>query len=436
MTMSAFMQLLDQKPAAAEGATSYSCQHEEAAKKSLVDLCRSVLVSNLERFPPEAFAILDEEEWDNLIRVRYARTQPQKGKGGLDGRGRMNPAVAEKFMSELEKTIPHLAQSEVADKLVWRDIVEFKFKGGGLSRPRGLMYPWPVLEGLAEEYGKTLLSISQLNSIDKELRTVAFRTISEICEMPMDVSLLKSSGIGKAVKKFIKSCSSNECLSAFDEPISNSNIRETPRTKLEAVLQSWMALAASSGVQMKNSMDDDIPPDVTCLHDLAEARKCKFWRDLYNTLEIYDEKRRSNQGAKMRERRHRLNSVRPKVVTVHLSSSRQNAILDRRHCSSVALGPAKQKIQQLKMEASVTSMRRRPPNQAVKTQPIPSTNSSGNGFGAAVAFAKGQHGAKRKQGSGVKIATVQLSGNKRMRIPDSKKAAANMQRLAKKAGFR
>lgn len=427
------MQMLDQKPPAAEDGEA--CYTIGTRMKSLVDLCRGVLVSNLERFPSEAFAILDEEEWENIIQVRYDRTRPQRGKGGLDGRGRMNPAIGEKFMMEVERANPHLSMSDVTDKLVWKDIVEWKFRVGGLSRPRGLLYPWPVLEALAESCGQTLLTTAKMTSLDDEARIMVNRTIKEICDMPMDVTLLKSSGIGKAVKKFIKACCCNESLNVFDDPISSSNIRETPRSKLEAVLNSWMAMAASSGVHMKDSDDAELnaTTDTTCLQDLAKARKCIFWRDLYATLDKYDEERRSNQGARMRERRQVLDSVRPKIVKVRHASSRQNAILDRQRYSSGATSGPKAKIQQIKMEASVTSMRRRPPTQTIQTPLPPFANPSGSGFGAAVAFAKGQKGGKRKQG--ISTTTVQLGGNKRMRIPDSKKAAANMQRLAKGGGF-
>jgi hypothetical protein len=303
--MSGFMAMLDKKPAASNAESFYSCNDRESQRSTLVDLCRVVLVNNLERYPPEAFGILDEEEWENVIRVRHERTRPQKGKGGLDGRGRMNPAVGDKFMLELERTTPHLAQSGVVDELVWKDIVELRFKVGGLSRPVGLLYPWPVLEGMAEHYASSLSHISKMDGLDKQAQRLGFRTIEEVCQIPMDVSLLKSSGIGKAVKKFIKACSSNHCLQIFDEPIS-SDIRETPRTKLEAVLQSWMAMAAENGVKMKAIKGQETSLDSCCSKHLAKARKCNSWRELYGILNEYDEKRRSNQGARMRERRQRL----------------------------------------------------------------------------------------------------------------------------------
>ena len=74
--------------------------------ENLSTLCRNVIVSNLERYPGEAFAILDEQEWDNLIKLKHTSTRPRLGKGGLDGTGRMNPVVSDKFITEVEESVP------------------------------------------------------------------------------------------------------------------------------------------------------------------------------------------------------------------------------------------------------------------------------------------------------------------------------------------
>ena len=104
--------------------------------ENLSTLCRNVIVSNLERYPGEAFAILDEQEWDNLVKLKHTSTRPRLGKGGLDGSGRMNPVVSDKFITEVEENVPHFAYSEIVDTLVWKDLVNFRFKPGGLSRPK------------------------------------------------------------------------------------------------------------------------------------------------------------------------------------------------------------------------------------------------------------------------------------------------------------
>lgn len=414
---------MDRKPAALM-MVSQSEPSYIGPEVSLVDRCRNVVVSNLERYPPEAFGILDEGEWNTIIKCRHERTKPQKGKGGLDGTGRMNPAVGDKFMLELESSIPEFAQSDLVDKLIWKDIVEHRFKVGGLSRPKGLLFPWPVLEDMAEQHGSTLLSLAKMNSIDQEARKRGMKAIKAICEMPMDVTLLKSSGVGKTVKKFLKACSTNECLQVFDEPLSPQDLRDTPRSKLEAVLQVWMQMAANSGVRMSTSTDTDLSVDDQCTKDLAKARKCNSWRELFAVLTAYDEKRKSNHGARMRERRQKLDSVRPKIVKVRHATKRHNDIINRQR----SLDAASSKFQQIRMEANVTSTRRRPPV-------TPSAQSaSGGGFGAAVAFATGRKSLKSKAQT-ARPTTVQLSGNKLMKVPNSKKAAANLQRMAKKGGF-
>lgn len=53
---------------------------------SLVSLCRSVVVANLERYPPETFGICDEEEWIAIVKLRHNSTRPKEGQGGLDGK--------------------------------------------------------------------------------------------------------------------------------------------------------------------------------------------------------------------------------------------------------------------------------------------------------------------------------------------------------------
>jgi hypothetical protein len=385
-----------------------------------------MIVTNLERYPAEAFALLDEAEWESIVKSRHERTRPSKGKGGLDGTGRMTPAVGDKFLSEVEAAVPLLAQSETVDKLVWKDVVEHRFRVGGLSRPKGLLFPWPVLEARMEAAGNALLNLVKKDTITDENKRSALNAIRALSESSMNISLLKSSGIGKSVKKFLKACSSNEGLQYFDEPFSSQNVRETPRTKLESTLQSWMAMAANSGVEIKGTTKGDSSAGNDHDEDPEAAKNCQTWRDLFTALKENDENRRSNQGAKMRERRQKLDSVRPKIVKVRQASSRQNSMLDRQQGSTSTSGNSK--LSQLRMEAAVTYTRRSPPP-PIRAKTVTAT---GAGFGAAVAFASGQKTGKRKAAP---AAMVQLAGGKRMKIPDTKKARTNLkQRLMRKGG--
>jgi hypothetical protein len=305
--------------------------------------------------------------------------------------------------------------------------VQQKFRLGGVSRPKGFTYPYPVLEARVKQAGNVLLDLIKFDAIDEEGKRSALKAINIICELPMDISLLKSSGIGKAVKKFLKSCDAHERLQCFDEPITNQNIRETPRTKLDTVLQSWMSMAAKSGVKMKDDPSADPSAADDCDQHLAAAKNCKSWRELYIALKEYDEKRRSNQGARMRERRQRLDSVRPKIVKVRHASSRQNSILNRQHgqigdgTSTSSLG--KLKIDQLRKEARVVSTRRAPPVQ-LSRKPVLGTKPAG-GFGAAVAFAHGHNSNNNRKTS---TTMVELAGGKRMKMPDAKKKSSNIKK--------
>ena len=398
-------------------------------QKTLASLCRSVIAGNLERYPGEVFAILDEGEFESIIKLRHERTRPQRGKGGLDGTGRMNPAVSDKFLSELEGAVPHLAQSNVVDTLVWKDIVQHKFKIGGLARPKGLTYPWPVLVDMVKQAGKNLTDLTKSDTIDEEGKRSALRSIQIICSLPMNVSLLKVTGIGKSVKKFLKSCDSHERFQCFDEPLTTSqNIRETPRLQLDLVLRTWMAMAAKSGVTMSkdNPTSEESSVVEECDKHLSEAENCKSWRELYITLKAHDENRRSNQGARMRERRKKLDSCRPKIVKVRRASSRQNSILSKQQGGIGEATTANLKMNKLRIEARVTSMRRSLPGQAIsssRNHPVSNPKTVG-GFGTAVAtFATGHKSNKRKANS---TTIVELAGGKRMRIPDAKKKSADI----------
>lgn len=405
------------------------------SQSSLVDLCRSVIVINLERYPPDALGILDEDEWDNIVHVRYETTKPQKGKGGLDGKGRVNPAIGEKFMFELETTIPLLTQSKIVDELVWKDIVEFKFRTGGVSRPRWLLYPWPVLQQVVKDYEKTLARVTQMDVLDGDTRELCIRTIQGVCELPMDVPLLNSSGIGRTVTKFIKACSvGTRCLHVFCEPMTSSNAKDTPCARLEGTVQAWKQMAASGGVQIKDLVES--PSIDTCSFSMSKTRTCMSWRDLLEALDSYDMVRKSSQGARMRERRQMLDKVRPKVVKVRQASSRQEAIISRQGLSTKPC-PAKRRIQKLRMEASISSMRRGGPTNPVATTAFPgSTASSATrvGFGAAVASATGQRGRPSSnnmhQGS-KKGSLLHVKGVRQMLIPDSKKGGTSLHRPSK-----
>lgn len=359
-----------------------------------------------------------------------------------------------KFIAEVERNASHLAHSKVADELVWKDLVEFKYRAGGVSRPRWLLYPWPVLEQVVEDYGNNLLRLAKSEQIDKSSLELGHRTIEGIFEIPMDVALLKSSGIGKAVQKFLKQCSSSgERLRSFDEPIS-SDPKVTFRERLDNVLRTWKAMAEQSGVVVKGDVVVMSGPDSSIDHagaDLSKlAHSCKSWRDLFAALGSYDEKRRSSQGARMRERREKLDKVRPKIVKVRHANSRQNALIDRSGIvPTKASTRAKHNIQKIRTEVSTVVSRRGPSEHCPLNASSSSTTrhlrnqlTGANGFGTAVALAASRQTGRSTTPRGHSSRTPSTRaihvevGNRRMRIPDSKKASANLKNFANRQGRR
>lgn len=410
----------------------------------LSELCLNAIVKDLERYPAAAFGIIDEFQWDSIIQLRHKRTKPLKGKGGIDGSGRLHPAVTDKFMLEVEEVNPHLNQSKIADIYAWKDIVEFKFKKGGLSRPKGLLYPWPVLVQQMEDSGNVLadcitaLAGEHEASVaeNEKVKASTIRVIKFISESPMDLNLLKCTGIGKKVKKFLKKSTKLEFM---DEPYvytSGKDIRQTPRTTLNQTLQSWMDLAADSGVKMKEdeARSGDNSTAATTASILTAAKKCDSWRSLYHTLKIHDEDRKSMHGEKMRARRRRLDTVRPKIVKVHRASAKQDRMLNRSSFGS-GYNPSRQtetsgssKMRELRMEAQVTSTRRAPPSAAA----VASARKQTSGFGAAVAFAAvGKKVTGRRKTAPI-TKTVNLAGGKRISVPDAKGVSSvNVQKRLK-----
>lgn len=272
-------------------AVGTSTRYQNRSPKTLMEMCRDVIVSNLERYPPEAFGICDEELWISILELRHKRSCPKEGSGGLDGTGRMVPAVSDKFLESVEQCNPHLSDCSVADEMLWRDCVEYRFRRGGLTRPEALLWPWPVLIEHTKSICTSLLvedpSTNQINMESTIKDPIAYLT-----KAPMSVSLLRDSGAGKILKKAIKSASNT-----MDQDVLN---------QMKKILSSWMALAANSGIDMKSherelSIHDSIRTEDA--NDLAVAETCLTWRHLFRALKVREEERRQSQGKRMRELR-------------------------------------------------------------------------------------------------------------------------------------
>ena len=241
-----------------------------AFSSTLQEACRSVIVANLERYPPESLGVLEEQEWNLLITYRHEKTKPKKtsstnpghgGGGGLDGTGRLTPALSDKFLAAVEKVHPDekVRESTVADTLLWKDCVNFSFRRGGLTRPRVLEYPWPLLVQRLERAVETTATLLPATLVDpaasttvdhsEETAELTSETMSAIHDLdasltvleesPISVQLLVDTGAGKILKKSLKKHNPQE-----------SHV-PGGMERLERLLDSWKQVAQREGVQLQ-----------------------------------------------------------------------------------------------------------------------------------------------------------------------------------------
>ena len=368
--------------------------------------------------------MLGEYAWGSIIKLKHERTAPDKGK-------RRTPAITERFLAAVEQENPHLAGSSIADKLVWKDIVDAKFPSNGLARPRGLLYPWPILVQRVARAGSDLLELYDTKEVgDKDKRNLE-RAVQVLFDTPMCVSLLQETEIGKTIKKFIKTTTSKkktkaEELGIYTERSNKSNAKPmSPLQQLEDLLQSWKDMAAKSGVAIHDSSRNAAVEDDG---DLSAAESCLTWRDLFTLLQDRETHRRVNQGVRMRESRALRAKNQPKIVKVRPAKAKHDAILHRpvgsRFGSSIAsLPPSKNKFQTLRDESKVAT---------TWQKSAPGAKIMSSSFGNAVAFSGVGKSAKGLKTGATK--TLALAGGKRMKVPTKIPANTLKKKLSK--GFR
>lgn len=257
--------------------------------------------------------------------VKKSQTTSKKLFGGLDGKGRRHPAIADKILRRIENANPHLANSDFVDNLIWKDCVNYKFKSGGNSRPKELICPWPILVKNLKCAGNNLSSL--LNG--KEDIVFFKNTLKTLEGAPMNVALLKQSNIGKSVKKFIKECGKQQdidCesqLSYIWTPI----IGEASFIdKLQCLLQKWKDIVAASGVEVNSARIglNEMKPVVTQQNvmDMRVCENVQSWRDLHCALEERGKTMLKNNGAKMRRAREELAISKHRVKKANIKVSR------------------------------------------------------------------------------------------------------------------
>lgn len=423
------LQFIPLRPPAFDLKKSKSRLAEVSPDASLEYRCRVVVAMHLERYPPEAIGMLGEHAWGSVIKLKYERTAPDKGK-------RRTPAITERFLAAVENENPHLAESSVADKLVWKDIVESKFPSNGLARPRGLLYPWPILVQRVVKASNDLLELFDTDEVGDKDRHNLERAIQVLFDTPMSVALLQETEVGKAIKKFIKLSRKNPKAQELDiftaRPLvscTKSNGKSmSPLQQLELLLQSWKDIAAKSGVEIQDSNRDLRNPVAEDDHerDLKAAESCQSWRQLFHLLQERETNRRVSQGARMRESRERIAQNQPKIVKVRPAKAKHDAILNRPvgkmySSSSVAsLPPTKNKMQMLKDESKVAcAWQKSSAGQKV----------SANSFGNAVAFAGIGKSAKKLKVT--PATTVPVASGRRMVVPTKIPASTLRKKLSR-----
>lgn len=342
---------------------------------SLSRMCQKIIVANLEKFPPEVFQHLGEPLWDEIVQLAYHQTAPKEGK-------RQIPAIKPSILRRIESESPNLARSSVADTLVWKDCVEFSFKSGGLTRPKALQVPWPDLIDMIEQSGRKLLEYG----FDAE--EVAF-----LSETPMTIKLLQDTGIGRTVKRVMK-----------------QEANATHKEKLGNLLMKWKNEASRQGADIR--VQDDVSQESAehDIEDLQALELCSGWRTLYTILREREERRKSEQGKRMREMRENLSKVRPKVGKVRVVSTQESRMLghplETGNRARVIAAPVSKKLMKVRREATVSASRR-PTVVSNKPQKPKS-------FSAAVAFASG---ATNSNGKKRKAPGVNIGNGKVLHVP-------------------
>jgi len=398
---------------------------------SLRELCLLTICTKIERYPPEAFAMLSPDEWDIVIERRWQATAPKKKhmtnnplgaalsknasstkEGGLDGTGRMIPALNAPCLREIEAVNEHLAESAVADRLIWKDCVEYTFPigSGDFGRPKPLRLPWPMLIKSMQNAGQTLTKTwsfisdnldddDQILNQESTLAKYRFETeeaLHALNDAPMTIGLLNESGVGKVISKLVKqmhkrknqaesedSVSITESYMLFDENLSQQSSvprmhvqhesQRSPLSQLEELLDSWKYLASAKGVNVSASPSSTTrsleiitgqgrrTTDEQHKKDISTGHKCLSWRQLYSALEQRKEAMKSSMSAKLRKTREKLDTEQLKTkacVTLTRSSggnSKREAILRIRALESAisAHGGGKGKMSLLRAETQV-----------------------------------------------------------------------------------
>jgi len=393
---------------------------------SLLDLTTQMVASNIEKYPPGALGILSEYQWDNIVRARVANkgfnsnlhaaaatinstvdgSNKDKLMGGsgwtkvktsfaLDTQSgkKQLPALSEKVLQSIEQhpNNVHISKSKLADELLWKEIVDYKFNGI-INRPTSLQIPRDLLIERLNGWSVKLLEIvsppkeetdesRSLQVISSNRRTHQLPIILQsLKNVPMDVTLLTDTNIGKSVSKAakvmrklwkkVKNLSDSEKevnllgYSFFWRPMSEQNGNKievhtiSQLEFLQKIIEDWKNMAADNGVEVASKSSASSPkkkqkindnqmhaswssnggtksttiPIATCGKDKKISMKqhqidmkllneSPDWRSLYQSLCKREEMLKKSHGDRVRTIRDNLKKDRPTVGKVVLKKA-------------------------------------------------------------------------------------------------------------------
>mmetsp|Transcript_10043 Transcript_10043/g.15048 ORF Transcript_10043/g.15048 Transcript_10043/m.15048 type:complete len:319 (-) Transcript_10043:137-1093(-) len=260
-------------------------------------------------------------------------------------------------------------------------------------------------------------------SCEKKIRAI----VKELQNTPMSVPLLAESGVGKALKKFIKKLHKFHELSGTDE---EEKFFESSTTRLEKLLGGWKDMASANGVDMSRSNkashrgstlpqerlssvsgQDRHTSNEQHTKDISLIQKCAQWRDLFHVLAEREQTLIRNHGAKMRKIRDNLEVGRPKIITASTKKRGVTKIL-REQGGIQALNNNPRKLGKLRQEFKERNVKIQGGRACIRTisTTLPCTSQQSS-FGSSVSSAMN---AGKKRSSPLSFAST-----KRSRLSDT-----------------
>jgi hypothetical protein len=161
---------------------------------------------------------------------------------------------------------------------------------------------------------------SNIEAINKARTKKLKSHVHVLIKTPMSIPLLSESGVGKALKKFIKECKRNASnLSPWFPDVSSVHDTSLPAyrgktllAQMELILSNWKVLATASGAKACHGRHRNTSEDQH-LEDLKTIRTCVEWRQLFDALAQREQIIVKERGAKMRKIRDDLQTDRHQV---------------------------------------------------------------------------------------------------------------------------